>query len=100
MAHPGILHRHHAAGAGSKHRVSLVSRSRNRSSIRYHIIASIFSNGVWYATFSYLVVNKMPMDLFIPYTVGTVTGSVWGVKISMWIEKILHAESDSHLVKK
>ena len=35
--------------------------------------------------------------LFVPYTIGTVSGSVAGVKISQWIEKILHAESDSHL---
>ena len=76
---------------------SLVSRSRNRDNISYHIIASIFSNGVWFLTFRYLVTNMMSLDLFIPYTIGTVSGSVFGVKISMWIEKLLHAQSDSHL---
>lgn len=76
---------------------SLVSRSRNRNNINYHIIASIFSNGVWFLTFRELVTADMNLALFIPYTVGTVTGSVSGVKVSQWIEKKLHAESDSHL---
>ena len=79
---------------------SLVSRSRNRNNIPYHIIASIFSNGVWFLTFKLLVVNNMDIILFIPYCIGTVTGSVLGVKISMYIEKILHATSDSHLREK
>ena len=76
---------------------SIVSRSRNRNNITYHVIASIFSNGIWFLTFRSLVLNEMNFMLFIPYTVGTVGGSVTGVKISQWIEKILHAESDSHL---
>ena len=78
---------------------SLVSRSRNRNNIPYHIIASIFSNGIWFLTFRELVVNDMNLMLLIPYTIGTVTGSVTGVKVSQWIEKKLHAESDSHLTK-
>ena len=41
----------------------------------------------------------MNLILFIPYTIGTVSGSVTGVKISQIIEKWLHAESDSHLKK-
>jgi hypothetical protein len=76
---------------------SIVSRSRNRNNITYHMIASIFSNGIWFLTFRSLVLNGMNFILFIPYTIGTVGGSVTGVKISQWIEKILHAESDSHL---
>jgi len=76
---------------------SLVSRSRNRNNITYHIIASIFSNAVWFLTFRELVTSNMNLMLFVPYTIGTVSGSVAGVKISQWIEKILHAESDSHL---
>jgi len=76
---------------------SLVSRSRNRNNIKYHIIASIFSNAIWFLTFRQLVLSDMNLLLFIPYTIGTVAGSVTGVKVSQWIEKILHAESDSHL---
>ena len=76
---------------------SVVSRSRNRNNITYHIIASVFSNGVWFLTFKQLVTAGMDFRLFIPYTLGTVLGSVCGVKISMWIEKMLDARSDSHL---
>lgn len=79
---------------------SIVSRSRNRNNITYHVIASIFSNGIWFLTFRELVLSDMNLLLLVPYTVGTVGGSVTGVKISQWIEKILHAESDSHLKSK
>lgn len=76
---------------------SVVSRSRNRNHILYHIIASVFSNAIWFLTFRSLVTNNMDLVLFVPYTIGTVSGSVTGVKVSQWIEKILGAESDSHL---
>ena len=79
---------------------SIVSRSRNRNNITYHIIASIFSNAVWFLTFRELVLSNMNLLLFVPYTIGTVVGSVTGVKISQQIEKWLGAESDSHLKSK
>lgn len=70
---------------------SIVSRSRNRNHVLYHIIASILSNGVWFATFRYLVTNNMSWVLFVPYTVATVAGSVTGQKVSMWIEQKIGA---------
>jgi hypothetical protein len=76
---------------------SLVSRSRNRDSIRYHAIASVLSNAVWFLTFRQLVTQNMSFELFIPYTIGTASGSIYGVKVSMAIEKWLNARSDSHL---
>lgn len=76
---------------------SIVSRSRNRNNIQYHIIAAIFSNAIWFLTFRQLVMADMNLMLFVPYTIGTVSGSVFGVKISQQIEKWLGAESDSHL---
>ena len=79
---------------------SIVSRSRNRNNITYHIIASVFSNAVWFLTFRELVLSNMNLLLFVPYTIGTVIGSVTGVKISQRIEKWLGAESDSHLKSK
>ena len=79
---------------------SIVSRSRNRNNITYHIIASVLSNGIWFATFKNLLTADMNWVLFIPYTVGTVSGSVTGVKISQKIEQWLGAESDSHLKSK
>ncbi len=70
---------------------SIVSRSRNRDSKLYHFIAAIFSNGVWFMTMKYLIVTQnMTWLLFVPYTIGTVGGSVTGQAVSMWIEKKLH----------
>lgn len=79
---------------------SIVSRSRNRNNMTYHIIAAVLSNGVWFATFKNLLTADMNWVLFFPYTVGTVSGSVTGVKISQKIEQWLGAESDSHLKSK
>lgn len=76
---------------------SIVSRSRNRDNIKYHIIAATFSNAIWFLTFRELILGEMNLLLFVPYCLGTVIGSVFGVKISMKIEKILNAQSDSHL---
>lgn len=78
---------------------SIVSRSRNRNNMTYHLIAAIFSNGVWFLTFRHLVTANMDLALFVPYTIGTVSGSLVGQRISMFIEKLLGASSDSHLVK-
>lgn len=76
---------------------SIVSRSRNRNNIRYHVIAASFSNGIWFLTFRQLILADMNFVLFIPYCLGTVAGSVFGVRISMFIEKLLGASADGHL---
>ncbi len=78
---------------------SMVSRARNRDSMMYHMIAAWCSNGVWFATFAYLVTHQLVWALFIPYTCGTVAGSLTGTQISMWIERMLGATSDSHVKK-
>ena len=78
---------------------SLVSRSRNRDNIWYHIIASGLSNTVWFLTFRELILADMNLYLLPFYAIGTITGSVFGVKISMQIEKWLGASSDGHLKK-
>lgn len=79
---------------------TVVSRSRNRSSFTYHMIASVFSNGIWFLTFRQLLLADMSFTLFAPYTVGTVAGSLSGAKLSMWIEAKVGAESDAHLKEK
>lgn len=79
---------------------SLVSRARNRNNTAYHIVASIMSNGVWFLTFKSLVTSKMDWMLFVPYTTGTVAGSVFGAKVSQVIEKWLGATSDDHIKPK
>lgn len=78
---------------------SIVSRSRNRSSMTYHLIASVFSNGIWFLTFRSLVLAEMTFYLFPFYTVGTVAGSLYGVSLSMKIERWLKAGSDDHIKK-
>lgn len=78
---------------------SIVSRSRNRDNMSYHIIAAIFSNTIWFLTMRELITKDMDLPLFIPYVIGTVLGSVTGVKVSMWIEKKIGALSDSHVIK-
>ncbi len=79
---------------------SIVSRSRNRNNIRYHLIAAFFSNALWFLTFRALVTANMSLALFPWYCAGTMLGSVLGVKISMWIEAKLGAESNSHIKPK
>jgi len=76
---------------------SIVSRSRNRDNKRYHIIASLFSNSIWFLTFRELILGDMNYILFIPYVIGTVLGSVYGMTLSMKIEKMLGASADGHL---
>jgi hypothetical protein len=76
---------------------SIVSRSRNRDNKKYHLIASLFSNSIWFLTFRELMLGEMNFTLFIPYVIGTIIGSTYGMTISMKIEKYLNAKSDSHL---
>lgn len=78
---------------------SIVSRSRNRNNMKYHLIAAAFSNTIWFLTFQALIKGDMNFILFMPYCVGTMCGSLCGVRISMFIEKFLGAEADGHLKK-
>lgn len=73
---------------------TLVSRSRNRNHLLYHIICAILSNAVWFFTFRELVVSDMSFDLAMPYVVGTVSGSAFGAKIAFAIEKRIGALAD------
>lgn len=73
---------------------SIVSRARNRDNMKYHLVASVFSNGVWFLTFRELVLSDMNVALFLPYVVGTVIGSLTGAKVSMLIERALGALAD------
>ena len=72
---------------------SVVSRARNRDSHLYHLIAAVASNGVWFLTFKLLVTSNMDWRLFVPYTIGTVAGSMTGSKVSMHIEKLIGAKT-------
>lgn len=76
---------------------TMVSRSRNRDSYQYHAICSVFSNGIWFLTMRQLVVADLSYWLLIPYICGTVAGSLFGAKVSMRIETLIGARSDSHV---
>lgn len=70
---------------------SIVSRARNRDNDYYHVIAAIFSNGIWFLTMRELVISDLTPILILPYIIGTVAGSLTGAKVSMRIEKMLNA---------
>ncbi len=78
---------------------SIVSRARNRNNMTYIVAASSLSNVVWFLTFRELVRHDMNFFLLLPYTIGTVSGSVMGAKVSMFFERRLKASSDSHLAQ-
>lgn len=78
---------------------TLVSRSRNRDNKKFHIIAAIASNTIWFLTFRELIRGDMSFQLIIPYIVGTVAGSSFGMTVSMRIEKWLGATADGHVKK-
>lgn len=78
---------------------SIVSRSRNRNNQAYHMTAAFFSNTIWFLTFRVLVRGDMNIILFIPYVIGTMIGSLYGVKFAMKIETLLGATADGHIKK-
>lgn len=55
---------------------TLVSRARNSSSLMYHGIASVFSNGIWLLVIREVVTNFDRWELMITYLVGSVIGSL------------------------
>lgn len=72
---------------------TMVSRSRNRDNMTYHMVCSVFSNGLWFATMHYLVATELNWVMAIPYIIGTVAGSMFGAKVSMKIEKLIDAKT-------
>lgn len=78
---------------------SLVSRSRNRNNMCYHFIASVMANSIWFLTFRELVLGDMSFVLFVPYVVGTVAGSIFGARVSMWVERRIGAYADAKILE-
>lgn len=67
---------------------TLVSRARNSSSIWYHAIASVFSNGIWLLVIRQVVQHLDSPTLMVTYLMGSVFGSVAMHFISMkYLEK-------------
>ena len=75
---------------------SMVSRSAVRNSPLYHAIALLFSTLCFYSVLYKLKTNNIDLELFIPYTVATVYGSISGVKLSMRVEKLFGISSDTN----
>ncbi len=72
---------------------TLVSRARNSGSIKFHAIASVFSNGIWFASQTIIISiianafakGDVPVIVMtgLFYTVFTVIGSITMHHISM-----------------
>lgn len=75
------------------------SRARSRNNFSYSTLAAMASGFLFLLSFRYLVVNNMPLSLFIPYTIGTVLGSIVGANTSAIFEKIFNIQPDTHLKK-
>lgn len=75
---------------------TLTSRSRNRDNLTYHTITAIFSNGIFFLTFRELILADMSWLLFVPYIIGTVSGSLFGAQIAFRIERLIGARADVH----
>lgn len=74
---------------------ALTSRSRNRSSATYHFIAVLLATLVFFWMLRRLITSELNLVLIVPYTAGTVLGSLTGAQVSAWIEKRIGAVSDS-----
>lgn len=72
---------------------TMVSRARNRDNMTYYTLCSVLSNGIWFLTMHHLVVTDMSLLLVIPYIVGTVIGSLFGAKLSIYIEGLIGAKT-------
>lgn len=78
---------------------SLTSRARNRDDWRYHAITAIGSNSIWFFTMKLLIMREMSVALIPFYLLGTVSGSLFGVKVAMRVEQWLGATADGHVKK-
>jgi hypothetical protein len=76
---------------------ALSSRARNRDNEIFVVFTTVLSSVLFFLTFRYLIRNDMPFALFIPYTTGTVFGSLTGANLSVYIEKIFGIKPDSHV---
>lgn len=67
---------------------TLVSRARNSSSILYHTLASVASNGIWLLVIRQVVINLDNTVLMITYLIAAVLGSISMHYAAMkWFEK-------------
>jgi chromosome segregation ATPase len=71
---------------------TFVSRGRNSGSLAYHMVASVFSNGIWLGMFVVGVkiaakAPTFPTEFAIVYTLSTMAGSVFAHWLARKVEK-------------
>lgn len=76
---------------------SIANRSLNRNRIIFQLIATFASASLWFLVFRELITQNMNWSFFLPYTMGVVFGNMFGVQISMRVEKKIGAASDAHI---
>ncbi|MCC6425674.1 MAG: hypothetical protein IT435_02515 [Phycisphaerales bacterium] len=71
---------------------TFVSRGRNSGSLGYHLVASIFSNGI-YAALLFISIDQvsqaksMPVPFLIVYTLATMSGSIFAHWMALRLER-------------
>lgn len=73
---------------------SLQSRAGNRTSNLYHFIAAVFATTVFFVSLTYLIHLKVTLHVLLVYILGTMLGSVYGMKLSVFIERGIGAVAD------
>lgn len=68
---------------------SLQSRSANRNSNAYHLVAAVAANFAFFWSLRLLVRNDLPIVLLAPYVFATILGTLHGNSISIKIESTL-----------
>ncbi len=76
---------------------SIANRSLNRNRIIFQLIATFISVSLWFLVFRELITQNMSWAFFLPYTIGVVSGNMFGVQISMRVERKIGAASDAHI---
>lgn len=66
---------------------TMSSRSRNRSNMTYHALCQGGSHTVWFLALSTLLTAEVIETMLVPYVIGYTSGSLFGAKISMRIER-------------
>ncbi len=79
---------------------SLQSRAGNRTSNLYHFIAAVFATTVFFVSLTYLIHLKVTLHVLLVYILGTMLGSVYGTKLSAFIERGIGAVADLGKEKK
>lgn len=71
---------------------TFVSRGRNSGSLSYHLLASIFSNGIFATLLFYSIdmvaqAKSMPVPFLAVYTLATMSGSIFAHWLALCVER-------------